>query len=118
MGIFSFFKRGSKKEAAATVFLNQASVSIKALCEKAQNLTESYSEEKLLLKRIYDDIKAVEPDDNPTAIKFEHSILEKATLAGSLCDKAIIGKDSGEFKNAVQLLGNSVQQRRNFTSAE
>ena len=116
MGIAGIFKLHSKKEVPATVFLNQASVSVKTLCEKAKNLTEAYSEEKNQLRNIYESIKEIEPDDNPTAIKFEHSILEKATLAGTLCDKAIIGKDSGEFRNAVQLLGTTVQQRKNFSA--
>ena len=118
MGIAEFFKLRFRKKVQSAGFLKQALISIKTLCEKAENLGPAYSGEKEQLWRIYDDLNKVKPEENPTAIKFEHTILEKATLSGSLCDKAIIGKDSGEFKNSVQLLGNSVNQRKNFENSE
>lgn len=115
MSISAIFKIFHKKEnPTGSAFLSQATTSIRSLAEKSAALSDSFSEERDLILQIQNEVNDILPEDNPKAIKFEHAILEKLTRASALCDKAITGHDSGEFKDSVCVLKNLVNQRKNF----
>lgn len=118
MKLLNLFKFSSKRKAEKNSFLVQANYLLNTLAEKAKNLGESYGEEKTQLYEVYEDVKQIKAEENPTAFKFEHSIVERAAIASALCDKAIIGKDDGEFRDAIKALASAVSQRLNFSSDE
>ncbi len=111
-GIFKIFSK--KNNPAVSAFLNQITESMDELVKKSATLSDGFSEEKKLILQIKNEINSISPDDNPTAKKFEYAILEKLTLTNSLCEKAITGKDSKDFKSSVLILKNIVNQRKNL----
>ncbi|MCR5218490.1 hypothetical protein [Treponema sp.] len=94
--------------------LSQIKTHMVTLNEKATALPDLYSEEKEKIASICEIVRGIKPETNPTALKFEHNILERLTTAHYSCSQAIIGRKGDEFKKDVASLAHAVKQRTVF----
>lgn len=111
--MFKFLKKLTlkKEKEDPNSSLSQIKNHMQTLSEKAKTLPALYSEEKEKLSSICKEVTAIMPKSNPTALKFEHSILEQITTTHYSCSQAIIGRAGDVFKKDVASLAHAVKQR-------
>ncbi len=86
----------------------------KNLVLRSTALGAGFTEEKAVISRLSQSLDALVASDNIEAAKFDHDILGKLTLAGSLCDKVIAGSEPVEFRRNLSSLEMLVRQREHF----
>lgn len=114
--MFDFLKKLTSKKIQEdpNSFLSQIKTHMVTLKEKSGALPEIYSAEKNKIEETCDVVTSLVPESNPTALKFEHNILEKLTMTHYSCSQAIIGRNGNEFKKDVASLAHAVKQRTVF----
>lgn len=114
--IFAFAnknKYSKENQKAAEESIQSLRSRMDILCQKAQNLEDTYAEQRTQIEECAKTFSAIEPSASVRAGKFEQQIAVAITSVSSELDKIFTTKNPKALNSEIKLLVRVIRERQN-----